>query len=63
MAHHAAAVSNGSPTYRDPISGYQVFTAVFLALRGSCCETGCRHCPFVGASIGSDRDPRAMRGE
>ena len=49
MASHAAAVAAGSPSYRDPVSGYQVFTAAFLADRGSCCETGCRHCPYLGA--------------
>jgi len=46
---HAEAVAAGSPTYRDPVSGYQVFTAASLVERGSCCDTGCRHCPWVGA--------------
>lgn len=43
---HADAVSRRSSTYRDPISHLSVFTAVFLADRGYCCESGCRHCPF-----------------
>jgi hypothetical protein len=54
LAAHRAAVQNGLPTYRDPLSGYSVFTAAFLADRGACCDTGCRHCPFVGAAIGRD---------
>ncbi len=54
LARHAAAVASGSPTYRDPVSGYQVFTAAFLADRGTCCDTGCRHCPYVGATRAGD---------
>jgi uncharacterized protein DUF5522 len=46
-ARHAAAVAEGEPSYRDPASGLSVFTAAFLADRGYCCESGCRHCPFV----------------
>jgi hypothetical protein len=49
MDRHREAVAAGSPTYRDPASGYQVFTAAYLAQRGTCCDTGCRHCPYVGA--------------
>lgn len=26
--------------------GRMVFTAEFLKQRGSCCESGCRHCPY-----------------
>ena len=26
--------------------GRWVFTAHFLAKRGYCCESGCRHCPY-----------------
>jgi hypothetical protein len=49
MVAHAAAVAEGRPTYRDPATGWQVFTAAYLADRGTCCDTGCRHCPYVGA--------------
>ena len=48
MGRHDHAVASGSPTYRDPASGYSVFTAAFLAARGYCCSSGCRHCPFAG---------------
>ena len=33
---------------------YVVFTAKFLKDRGSCCESGCRHCPY-----GHRRDHRS----
>jgi hypothetical protein len=49
MAAHAAAVAAGQGGYFDPRSGLFVLTAAFLAARGTCCDTGCRHCPFVGA--------------
>lgn len=38
----------------DPVEGedyywdgpYMVFTAAYHLKRGSCCNSGCRHCPF-----------------
>lgn len=50
MARHAAAIADDMATYRDPVTGYTVFTARFLADRGFCCDSGCRHCPYVPAS-------------
>ncbi|MCB0982143.1 MAG: hypothetical protein H6513_05000 [Acidimicrobiaceae bacterium] len=47
MARHAAAVAANLPGYRDPVNGLTVFTARFLAERGYCCSSGCRHCPYV----------------
>ena len=47
MRRHETAIGLGEPTYRDPVSGFSVFTASFLARRGYCCDSGCRHCPFV----------------
>ncbi len=44
---HAGAVDAGLPVYSDPRSGLSVFTASFLARRGYCCSSGCRHCPYV----------------
>lgn len=49
LGRHAEAVAQGRPAYRDPATGYSVFTAGFLADRGYCCDSGCRHCPYVGA--------------
>ncbi len=47
LAAHQAALDAGRAAYIDPVTGYQVFTAAFLAARGTCCDTGCRHCPYV----------------
>ncbi|HEX8912619.1 MAG TPA: DUF5522 domain-containing protein [Humisphaera sp.] len=46
VALHDRACRAGRPTYRDPASGYDVFTARFLKDRGFCCGSGCRHCPY-----------------
>lgn len=46
MARHAAAVAQGRAAYADPVTGLTVFTARFLAERGYCCDSGCRHCPY-----------------
>lgn len=46
LAAHGAAVAAGEPGYVDPVTGYFVFTAADLAARGTCCDTGCRHCPY-----------------
>jgi Family of unknown function (DUF5522) len=54
LERHAAAVAAGRPGYADPTTGFTVFTAVFLAARGYCCTSGCRHCPFVGATAGPE---------
>ena len=45
---HQKAVENGDPVYIDPITRRSVMTAVFLASRGTCCTSGCRHCPYEG---------------
>ncbi len=51
-AAHDAAVLAGRPAYVDPETSYLVFTSTALAERGSCCGSGCRHCPY---------DPSAQR--
>jgi hypothetical protein len=33
-------------SYIDPVTGFMVFTARYLARRGFCCGNGCRHCPY-----------------
>jgi hypothetical protein len=43
---HDAAVAAGEPGYLDPENGWFVFTAVALAANGTCCTSGCRHCPY-----------------
>lgn len=52
-ARHAAACAAGDQTYRDPATGFQVFTALAHARRGKCCGSGCRHCPFAHANVAS----------
>ncbi len=47
LAAHGAALAAGSDTYRDPSTGLVVFTAGYLARRGTCCDSECRHCPYV----------------
>ena len=59
-AAHAAAVAAGSPTYRDPFTGYTVMTAETLRARGHCCGNGCRHCPYDDETFEAAR--RAARG-
>ena len=47
LERHDEALRRGEPVYADPVSGFSVFTADFLASRGYCCNSGCRHCPYV----------------
>lgn len=45
---HDEAERRGDETYRDPATGYLVFTRAALLARGECCGSGCRHCPYGG---------------
>jgi len=47
LAAHAAALAAAEPGYLDPATGLFVLTAAFLAERGTCCDRGCRHCPYL----------------
>jgi hypothetical protein len=47
LAAHARALVEGDAGYADPVSGLFVFSAAFLAERGTCCDSSCRHCPYV----------------
>ena len=47
VAAHDDAMDLGEPGYLDPVSGLFVMTAAYLWDRGDCCDSGCRHCPFV----------------
>jgi Family of unknown function (DUF5522) len=46
LERHRKAVDRGLSTYLDPATGYTVLTAQYLADRGYCCNSGCRHCPY-----------------
>lgn len=47
---HEAAVAAGQRSYLDPSTGLVVLTRVTHLERGTCCESGCRHCPWVGST-------------
>jgi hypothetical protein len=47
LAAHGTALARGEDGYIDPVSGLFVLTAAYLAARGSCCDSGCRHCPYL----------------
>jgi hypothetical protein len=47
IAAHHAAMTDGDPGYSDPETGLFVLTAEFLRGRSECCESGCRHCPYL----------------
>lgn len=44
---HERAMASGQELYPDPITGLWAMTAQGLWDRGYCCDTGCRHCPYV----------------
>lgn len=46
---HEQAVRNGDQLYRDPSTGLAVLTVMAHLSRGTCCDSGCRHCPYVGS--------------
>jgi hypothetical protein len=54
-ALHEAACARGEATYRDPATGYAVFTAVAHLARGKCCGSACRHCPYNHEAVSTRR--------
>jgi hypothetical protein len=50
---HDLAVRLDQPGYLDPVTGYFVFTAAEHWKRGTCCASGCRHCPFTAGRRGT----------
>ena len=48
---HKLAISQGARRYIDPATGYSVMTEIAHLIRGSCCGSGCRHCPFEHAKV------------
>ena len=47
LAAHGRALEAGEDGYLDPATGLWCFTAAYLWDRGTCCDSGCRHCPYV----------------
>lgn len=43
---HRIACDACKATYKDPSTGYSVFTEYSIAKRGFCCGRGCRHCTY-----------------
>lgn len=46
MKIHDEACRKGLTYYKDPKTGYIVFTQLHLKNRGYCCKSGCRHCAY-----------------
>lgn len=46
LEKHESACEAGDAGYVDPVSGLFVMTSVYLLDQGSCCGSGCRHCPY-----------------
>jgi hypothetical protein len=51
IAAHSAAIALGQAGYIDPVTGLFAITAETHVKRGTCCNRGCRHCPFLGADV------------
>jgi Family of unknown function (DUF5522) len=47
LTAHDHALAVGEDGYLDPATGLWCFTAAYLWDRGTCCDSGCRHCPWV----------------
>lgn len=47
LTRHERALAAAEPAYLDPGTGLVVLTAATLWKRGTCCRTGCRHCPYA----------------
>jgi hypothetical protein len=47
IAAHDRAMADGEPGYLDPVTGLFVLTAAYHLERGTCCDQGCRHCPYL----------------
>ena len=46
LRRHHQACQAGQAGYTDPRSGLFVMTSHYLRQQGSCCGSGCRHCPY-----------------
>lgn len=52
---HREAVARGERTYADPRTGFVVMTEVAHRLRGRCCGSACRHCPYGWSGVDPER--------
>jgi len=58
---HDEAVRKGEAGYIDPDSGLFVLTSAYLASRGRCCGSGCRHCPYAADAQDAAGRPKTAR--
>jgi hypothetical protein len=59
VAAHEAALAHDDDGYLDPATGAFVFTAQAHWDRGSCCHSGCRHCPYEDGERAGTSAPSA----
>ena len=62
---HQLAMKQGSSTYVDPETEFQVFTELTHLKRGFCCGNQCRHCPygFENVKDGTRRPAKVQSGD
>lgn len=48
---HDEACANQQRSYVDPETGLTVFTKLYHLDRGTCCGSGCRHCPYEHEAV------------
>ena len=48
---HDEACARSAFTYIDPTTSYTVFTRLAHLKRGTCCGSGCRHCPWRNGEL------------
>ena len=52
---HQQALQQGLYTYKDPATGFTVFTELAHQKRGVCCGSQCRHCPYDWQNVKTRR--------
>jgi iron complex transport system substrate-binding protein len=57
---HDEACLAGKDFYKDPKTGYNVFTELAHKKRGKCCGSGCRHCPYNHINV-KDKSKRIQQ--
>lgn len=62
---HKRAVQANETTYKDPVTGYTVFTELAHLKRGVCCGNKCRHCPYGFENVrnGDRREAKVKSGD
>ena len=59
---HLSALLQQERTYKDPETGFTVFTELTHLKRGTCCGNQCRHCPYGFENVKSGiRRPAKLR--